>query len=296
VLALLLAAPLVQQPDPVYSGPQPGEGTPGFTVLALNGPDEGQRVDYVERWQGVPTLFVFIHEVTRASGRLVRRIDEYTETERDRVRTLLVSLNVDTLEGELTIPRTMKSLSIESRCGISVDGREGPGAWGLNKDVALTVVLAVENRVVANWALLDPNETDLAAIRAEIEKLPPGAAVPPEPKLETLEDLRAELLRQRKQILALQRQIQQLKRARLGRGAGRMEERGDRGTGRPGRGSREPERMDDEGGMERDHEQSRAPGPRRRRVARADRRRAPSTVLLIHPPILARVASALRRR
>lgn len=253
-LALALAALSVQdRPDPVFSGPQPGESTPGFVVLALHGPDEGQRVDYVERWGGAPTLFVFVHRITRPVGRLVRGIDEYARTRRDRFRTLFVPLAADTLEGELNLPRTLKSIRLQSPCGVSVDGIEGPGAWGLNKDVAITAVLANEGRVVANWALVEPNETDLDAIRAETERLPAGGARGPEPRLETLADLRAELLRQRERIRALEAEVARLRREREAGHDGRMPggehrggSRGDHGRPPAGRGG-DSERADDLG-------------------------------------------------
>jgi hypothetical protein len=41
--------------------------------------------------------------------------------------------------------------------GISLDGQEGPGAYGLNRKMTLTVLVAKDNRVTANFALVQPS-------------------------------------------------------------------------------------------------------------------------------------------
>ncbi|MAG94542.1 MAG: hypothetical protein CMJ48_12445, partial [Planctomycetaceae bacterium] len=58
--------------------------------------------------------------------------------------------------------------------GISVDGAEGPGSYGLNRNVNLTVLVAHENRVAANFALVQPSETDVPKILAEVVDLVGG--------------------------------------------------------------------------------------------------------------------------
>ena len=41
--------------------------------------------------------------------------------------------------------------------GVSVDGAEGPGAWGLNREVAMTVVVGKDGKATANFALVQPS-------------------------------------------------------------------------------------------------------------------------------------------
>ncbi|MCH7688790.1 MAG: hypothetical protein IH899_19265, partial [Planctomycetes bacterium] len=48
---------------------------------------------------------------------------------------------------------------------VSVDGGEGPGAYGLNRKVTLTIVVAVDNKVTANFALVQPN------VQADVPKV-----------------------------------------------------------------------------------------------------------------------------
>lgn len=209
--AALALALCLQDPDPVFSGPQKGEKTPGFAVLAMAGPEKGEKVDYVEKWAGAPTCFVFIHELTRPGGQLFRRIDDYGDRHKDRLKVLIVSLHADTLEGELRLPPTLNALRLKSVVGVSVDGKEGPGAWGLNKDMTITVVVAKDNVVVANWALRSPNETDFDKIKPELDKLT-------EPPLDTPEQMRDEIKRLRAEIESLRAEIEKLKAAQAGMG------------------------------------------------------------------------------
>ena len=49
---------------------------------------------------------------------------------------------------------------------ISLDGIEGPGNYGLNRKVTLTLLVAKGTKVVANFAIVQPNETDAPKVGA----------------------------------------------------------------------------------------------------------------------------------
>src|SRR5205085_5664609 len=74
-MGILLAAFLtaLRPQDPKLSGPQPGEKTPGFQVFDLGSRRE---LDYVADAKGGPTVLIFIHELTRPGGALMRALDE----------------------------------------------------------------------------------------------------------------------------------------------------------------------------------------------------------------------------
>jgi hypothetical protein len=109
---------------------------------------------------------------------------------------------------------------MRSTAGISIDGKEGPGAYGLNKDVTLTVLVAKDDKVLANWAIISPNETDFPPIQAALD-------LATAPALDTPDAMRAEILRLRAEIQALRAEVEALKQA--GGRAGAMEkQRGER--------------------------------------------------------------------
>ena len=70
-----------------------------------------------------------------------------------------------------------------SSISVSVDGNEGPGAYGLNRGVTLTILVAKDNIVTANFALVQPSlPADAPRVLGEVVKLIGG-------KVPTLEEL-----------------------------------------------------------------------------------------------------------
>jgi hypothetical protein len=203
LFAALLAA---QAADEKFSGPQKGEKTAGFVVFDVGARKE---LDFVAEGKGAPTLLVFIHELSRPGAALLRALDDHAQVKRVRgLRTLFVSLAEDRDGAERKLPMVVKSLQLKSPLGISVDGKEGPGAYGLNREVMLTVLVARGNKVHANFAILSPNETDAPRIKAAVDEV---LAVPADPPAGTPEELQAEVLRLREEVLKLREEIAALK-------------------------------------------------------------------------------------
>jgi hypothetical protein len=192
--------------DEKFSGPQKGEKTPGFKVF-----DVGTRkeTDYVAEARGAPLLLVFIHELSRPGAQLMRALDDTGQIKQARgLRTFFISLTEDRDGAERHLPQVVKSIQLKCPIGISLDGREGPGAYGLNREVMITVVVARGDRVSANFAILSPNETDAPKIRAAVDEALKGAVEAPNG---TPEELKAEIVRLREQVLALQEELAALK-------------------------------------------------------------------------------------
>lgn len=185
VLAALLLTSLLPgsapAADPVFSGPQPSEKTTPFKVLDLGAEKEGTERDPISDNAGAPTALVFLHGIERSLVPLLRVIDEYGADRKDRLRTEIVFLSADRLAGEQRSRAASKSLRLQSRLGLSLDGAEGPGNYGLNKDCLMTVLIASSNRVTANFALVQPGIADAPKILAALAQAagdthPPSAA------------------------------------------------------------------------------------------------------------------------
>jgi len=146
--------------DPIFSGPQPSEKTTPFKVLDLASEKEGAERNPIADHAGAPTAMVFLHGIERSLVPLLRVIDEYGAQRRDRIKTEVIFLAPDRLAGEQRSKAASRSLRLQSRIGLSLDGAEGPGNYGLNKDCLMTVVTAVSNRVTANFALVQPGIAD----------------------------------------------------------------------------------------------------------------------------------------
>lgn len=159
-LLSLFAAIQASAADPIFSGPQPGEKTTPFKALDLAGPGEGKERDPITENAGAPTVLVFLHAVERSMLPLLRVIDQYGEERKDKLKREVVFLFADRLEGERRVKTVNGSLKLKSRVGLSLDSAEGPGNYGLNKDCMMTIVVAKDNKVTANFALVQPGIAD----------------------------------------------------------------------------------------------------------------------------------------
>lgn len=188
LLVLLTAFPCdAQEKDnksPVFSGPQAGEKLPSFKVRGVFDSDAGKDLDFVKSAAGKPIVLVFIHDVNRQSIGMTRTLTTYTVSRaKDGLATGVVWLADDVTEAENTIKRVGHALAKGAPTGISLDGKEGPGGYGLNRNVMLTILIGKDNKVTANFALVQPSlQADLPKIVDAIVKVAGGKA----PKLETL--------------------------------------------------------------------------------------------------------------
>ncbi len=184
VLALLLGALVAD--EQVFSGPQPGEKLPSFKAVGVFEAEEGKERDVIKDADGKPTLLIFVHEVTRPSAALMRAVSSYADTRRkDGVQSCVVWLTADRGETTKWLKNARKSLGLKSTVLISPDGIEGPGNYGLNRKVALTVLVAKEGKVTANFALIEPAVKDSVRIAEAICTVAGGKA----PTLKELEAL-----------------------------------------------------------------------------------------------------------
>ncbi len=156
--------------EPVFSGPQVGESLVPFQVLAVGGPQAGTKIDPIARAEGKPTLLVFVHKLTRPGVSLARGLTSYAAAQ-EGVATGIIWLDDDQAAAEDYLKRAWNSLNFAAPVGISVDGGEGPGAYGLNRNVELTILVAKSNEVTANFALVQPSVTEAPKIAGELAKL-----------------------------------------------------------------------------------------------------------------------------
>jgi hypothetical protein len=171
--------------DPVFSGPQAGEKLASFKVKGVLEPDAGKDLDFVATAKGKPIVLVFIHDVNRQSISMTRVLTTYTKSRaKDGLTTGVVWLGEDATDAENTVKRVKHALTEGVPVGVSPDGREGPGAYGLNRKVTLTILVGNKDKVTANFALVQPSiQADLPKILDAIVKEVGGKA----PKLEEIE-------------------------------------------------------------------------------------------------------------
>jgi hypothetical protein len=178
-LGLLASAP-ARGDDPVFSGPQAGEKLTPFTMTGVFDESAGRKIDLVSTAGGKPILLVFVHEANRPSIAVSRALLNYgAGRAKDGLVSGLVWLTDDATAADQFLKRARGALPEKVPIGISVDGKEGPGAYGLNRNVTLTILVGKDGRVTANFALVQPSlQADVPRVLAEVVKLI-GGKVPP---------------------------------------------------------------------------------------------------------------------
>jgi len=159
VLIFALATPLLAEDKPAeFSGPQVGEKLTPFTTKAILGDDAGKEIDLVKAAAGKPVLIVFVHERNRPTVGLARLLGLYAATKKDAGLTSgIVFLTPDPTVTEEWMKLAKGALPSGVPVGISTDGQEGPGAYGLNRKVQMTILVGKEDKVTANFALVQPS-------------------------------------------------------------------------------------------------------------------------------------------
>ncbi len=157
--------------DKVFSGPQPGENTTPFETIELRGENQGQTVDPIQFNQGKPTALVFVHGIERSMAPLMKVIDAFGTQHQEKIITNWVFLSDDPITSRQRLPQVGRSLKIQGRMLLSSDGIEGPGNYGLNKDCLLTILASKNNKVTANFALIQPGIADAEAVVQSLSSL-----------------------------------------------------------------------------------------------------------------------------
>jgi hypothetical protein len=165
----------------VFSGPQPGEPLTGFPVRIVFGGEAGKEIDLVSEAGPSPVVLLFVHEVTRPSIAVMRAITRYAVSRAgDGLHVGVIFLTADATETEAFLRRAHHALPPDVVIGISLDGLEGPGEYGLNRHVSLSILIGKGGETTGNFALVQPSlQTDvLRVVRSIMEVLESGSLPP----------------------------------------------------------------------------------------------------------------------
>ena len=155
----------------VFSGPQAGERLPPLRASLAFGEDAGQVVDFVDLAADRPCLLVIVSGANRPAAALTRSLMNFAEMHSDQLFAGVVYLDSDVSGAGKYLRRAVAWWGVGPPVGVSVDGAEGPGAYGLNRNVNLTILIARHGRVLSNFALIQPSLTDGPRILARVTEL-----------------------------------------------------------------------------------------------------------------------------
>ena len=177
---VILSVQSLRADDPVFSGPQAGEKLPPFEFKGVFGGLAGKKIDLVKRAEKKSVALIFVHARTRPAFGLTNLVMKFAAARsKAGLEAGVVFLTDDATSTESWLRVVEKHFPKGATYGLSLDGLEGPGAYGLNRNVTLTVLVGKEGKVTANFALVQPSiQADGPKILKAIVDVSGGGKVP----------------------------------------------------------------------------------------------------------------------
>lgn len=144
------------QDKSVFSGPQKGEKLPHFTATSLVGKDKGEQIDPIALAGGRPQILIFQDDsgvAVRGLFGMTSVIAKIDKASKAGLRMATVFLTDDSEKMTAFAGRFADRLQEAGMdvIGMSKDGRDGPGSYGLNRTVSQTIILAKGGKVLHNF-------------------------------------------------------------------------------------------------------------------------------------------------
>ena len=147
------------QKSEIFSGPQPGEKLPHLKVKVIKGEDKNIILDLITMSKKQP-LILFLQDETPSGLRglvgICRLLAKISDKSKQNIHKIVVFLgdSPETISNQAS--RLLPHIPLDVFMGMSPDGREGPGNYGLNRNVAQTVIIAKDGKVGHNFAFTQP--------------------------------------------------------------------------------------------------------------------------------------------
>ena len=154
------------------SGPKVGQKVGKLKVFDATGKNLGKTIDYAKARGNKPTVYVFIvkDRWSRPIARFLRKLDK-AAGKIDGAYVVVVFLTDDDKATRKYLPKAQNSLNLDHTAFCSyADMKNGPGAWGINTDVAMTAVVAGKGKVTAVIAEDSVNATLVPDVEKALKK------------------------------------------------------------------------------------------------------------------------------
>lgn len=143
----------------VFSGPQPGEKLLPLSVIGMNGRLKDKKFDPVAVAKGKPQVLIFQDQSPVGVkglyflGPVLQRIQDQAKTGLDVTVVFLGDDQQNLKPEDFGYVQRVTNVFQMSR---SPDGRDGPGNYGLNRKMAVTIVIARDGKVAHNFTFATP--------------------------------------------------------------------------------------------------------------------------------------------
>jgi hypothetical protein len=119
-------------------------------------------------------LLVIVNGPNRPAARLTRSLMNFAEMHKENLFAGVAYLDNDQAAALKQLEHAVSWWQVQPPVGVSVDGVEGPGSYGLNRNVNVTVLVANNGVVTSNFAVVQPTETDAIKILENVVNLVGG--------------------------------------------------------------------------------------------------------------------------
>jgi hypothetical protein len=158
----------------VDSGPKPGEKVPALKVFSVVGDEENKEIDAAKLRGAKPTIYLFVRadRLTRPIARTMRTLDQEVDKLGGEIKLVAVWLTDDKEKTKEFLPKAQESMKFDATTlALHPDLTTGPEHWGINSEADLTVVVAGDQKVVARFGFVSPNERVAREVLAELKKV-----------------------------------------------------------------------------------------------------------------------------
>jgi hypothetical protein len=174
VLAALLCLPALAPAAeaPCVSGLPAGQRPGPYTFLVATGPQRGQLTCYVCETADKPAVVVFARSMSDPLGKLVQQLDKSVADHKAKdLRAWVTFLHDDQAALDPKVERWGKQHAVRNvPLGVFEDV-DGPPSYRLARDADVTVLMYVNQKVVANFAFRAGELTD-AKVNEVVQALP----------------------------------------------------------------------------------------------------------------------------
>ena len=163
-LAFALALPAA---DPCVSGVPVGKRPGPYSFLVATGPQRGQPTCFICEQADKPAAVVFARSLSDPLGKLLAKLDAEAAARKETGFKVWMTLLTPAADLDALAKWAQKQGLKDCPVGAFEDA-DGPPAYTLNKDADATVMLFVNQKVVANFAFR-ADELDGTAIDAVLK-------------------------------------------------------------------------------------------------------------------------------
>lgn len=159
----------------IKSGLEPGSPIGAFDVVKCSGASEdgvavGQQLCYRCKYGKRPMVMVFARSTDGELATLIKKLDEAVAANGDKNLKAFVNVMGSDREAAEATANKLGSANVPSV--VPVEFENGPANYGINPKAGVTVILASESKVVANYAVDGAlSASDVEAIVAQLPKL-----------------------------------------------------------------------------------------------------------------------------